>query len=268
MELEFIDNEISESRLYRTSGNMRYLTGRDIADLAYLNTIALYMMLQDDAQHNYAMSYAKATSQYGGYNSFRTSATDLYMLCYAIKNPDSDKFNLKDPLASKRFLKSLNFEDRKHFMFMKKMAVAGDRANEAMNYFFRLESQLNIKNSNYKQYRRFISNWGNLKYASRQLVVAKILQTCRNLGRGSEIIGPLSTMTKYRKYKPEPAYDVPRTSLAQKVAGAAVGAVAGRYVAGKAAKLAKEKPETFKKVGTGIGAIAGYWAAGRRKKQI
>ena len=60
------------------------------------------MMLQDDAPHNYAKSYAKATSQHGGYNSFRTSATDLYMLCFAIKN-DSDKFNLKDPLTSKRF---------------------------------------------------------------------------------------------------------------------------------------------------------------------
>lgn len=268
MELEFINNEISESRLYRTSGNMRYLTGRNIADLAYLNTIAIYMMLQDDVQHNYAKSYAKATSQHGGYNLFRTSATDLYMLCFAIKNPDSDKFNLKDPLTSKRFLNGLNFNARMHFQFMKKLAVAGDRANEAMSYFFRLETQLSIKDSKYKQYRRLIANWGNLKYASRQLVVTRLLQTIRQLGRGSEIVGPLSTMTKYRKYKPEPAYDVPRTSLAQKVAGAAVGAVAGRYVAGKAAKLAKDKPETFKKVGTGIGAIAGYWAAGRRKKQI
>ena len=30
-------------------------------------------------------------------------------------------------------------------MFMKKLAVAGDRANEAMSYFFRLETQLSIK---------------------------------------------------------------------------------------------------------------------------
>ena len=268
MELDFIDSEISESRLYRTSGNLRYLDGRSIADLAYLNTIALYMMLQDDNQHNYAKSYAKATAQYGGYVTFRTSATDLYMLCHAIQAPDSKKFSFKDPISSKRFLKSLKFDTRKHYMFMKTIGTAGDRANQAMNYFFRLESQLNITNSKYKQYRRFISNWGNLKYNSRQLVVTKLLQTIRQLGRGSELIGPLSTMTKYRKYKPEPAYDVPRTSLAQKVAGAAVGAVAGRYVAGKAAKLAKDKPETFKKVGTGIGAIAGYWAAGRKKKQI
>jgi hypothetical protein len=268
MELEFIDNEISESRLYRATGNMRNLDGRDVADLVYLNTIALYMMLQDDAQHSYAANYAKQTSQYGGYTAFRTSATDLYMLCHVLSNPNSDKVNLKDSFTSTRFLKRLNFDSRKHYAFMKKIANASDRANDAINYFFRLEAQLNITNSKFKRYRRFITNWGNLKYSSKQLVVTQILQNMRAIGRGSELISPMTTMTKYRKYREEPAYDVPRTSLAQKVAGAAVGAYVGSKAAGKLAQVAKDKPETFKKVGTGIGAIAGYWAAGRRKKQV
>jgi hypothetical protein len=88
----------------------------------------------------------------------------------------------------------------------------------------------------------------------------------RYLGRGSELLTPMSTMTKYRSYSTEPAYDVPRTSFAQKVAGAAVGAAAGRYAAKKLTKLAKSNPDRIKKAGTGIGAIAGYWAAGRKKK--
>jgi hypothetical protein len=267
MELEFIDQEISESRLYRSSGNMRQLTGRDVANLTYLNTIALYMMVQDDVQHGYAANYAKQTSQYGGYTTFRTSATDLYMLCFTIANPKSNKITLKNRVASTSFLQNINFDARKHFMFMKKIANGSDRKNEAVSYFFRLEAQLQITDSKYKQYRRFITDWGNLKYSSRQLVVTKILQTMRSIGRGSELLTPMSTMVKYRKYSTEPAYDVPRTSFAQKVAGAAIGAAAGRYAAKKLTKLAKEKPDTVKKAGTGIGAIAGYWAAGRRKKQ-
>jgi hypothetical protein len=95
MELEFIDQEISESRLYRSSGNMGQLTGRDVADLLYLNTIALYLMVQDDVQHNYASNYAKQTTQYGGYTTFRTSATDLYLLAYMINQPKSDKIDRK-----------------------------------------------------------------------------------------------------------------------------------------------------------------------------
>ena len=88
----------------------------------------------------------------------------------------------------------------------------------------------------------------------------------RYLGRGSELLAPMTSMVKYRSFTSEPAYDVPRTSFAKKVGGAALGAVAGRYAAKKLTKLAKNKPGTLKKAGTGIGAIAGYWAAGRKKK--
>ena len=266
MELEFINQEISESRLYRSSGQMRQLTGRNVADLLYLNTLALYMMVQDDVQHSYASNYAKQTSQYGGYSTFRTSATDLYILAYTLTNPKSDKINLKNRMSSTSFLNNLNFDYRKHFMFMKKIANGSDRRNEAVSYFFRLEAQLQITDSKYKSYRRYITDWGNLKFSSRQLVVTKILQTMRYIGRGSELLSPMSTMTKYRSYTTEPAYDVPRTSFAQKVAGAAIGAAAGRYAAKKVTQLAKKKPDTLKKAGTGIGAIAGYWAAGRKKK--
>lgn len=268
MELEFINSEISESRLYRSSGNFRNIDGRDVADLLYLNTLVLYMMLQDDVQHDYAVNYAKQTAQYGGYTAFRTSATDLYMLCYVTKNPTARNINLSNKRASISFLEKLNFDSRAHFSFMKKISNSADRRNEAVSYFFRLESQLNIKDSKYKQYRRLVTDWGNLKYSSRQLVVTKILQTMRSIGRGSELLSPMTTMTKYRRYRTEPSYDVPRTTFAQKAAGAALGAVAGRYAADKIAKVAKDKPETLKKVGTGIGAVAGYWAAGRRKKQV
>lgn len=264
MELEFIDSEISESRLYRASGSMKYLTGRDVANLAYLNTIALYMMLQDDVQHSYASNYASQTSQYGSYNNFRTSATDLYVLCYVLKNPKSDKIHLKDRMTSTEFLQNLSFDSLKHFMFMKKLASGADRKNEAVSYFIRLEAQLKISDTRFKQFRRYITDWGNLKYSSRQLVVTKILQIMRTIGRGSELISPITTMAKYRSFTTEPAYDVPRTSFAKKVAGAALGAVAGRYAA---TKIAQASPDTVKKVGTGIGAIAGYWAAGRKKKQ-
>ena len=149
MELEFIDQEISESRLYRSSGNMGQLTGRNVADLLYLNTIALYLMVQDDIQHGYASNYAKQTTQYGGYNTFRTSATDLYLLAFMINQPKNDKVKLKNRMSSVSFLQGLNFDSRKHFMFMRKIANGSDRKNEAVGYFFRLESQLKITDSKF-----------------------------------------------------------------------------------------------------------------------
>jgi hypothetical protein len=70
-------------------------------------------------------------------------------------------------------------------------------------------------------------------------------------------------MIKYKNYMIEPEYQEPRTSFTKKVVGAAVGAAAGRYVAGKLATINVDRAKT---VGTGLGAIAGYWAAGRSKR--
>ena len=49
----------------------------------------------------YSTGYAskllhKQTTQYGGYTTFRTSATDLYLLAYMVnQQPKSDKISLK-----------------------------------------------------------------------------------------------------------------------------------------------------------------------------
>jgi uncharacterized protein YcfJ len=73
-------------------------------------------------------------------------------------------------------------------------------------------------------------------------------------------------MTKYKaygisdKYKDEP-------SLARRVAGTAVGAVAGRYAGKKLAKATGKDVDKYKKYGTGLGAIAGYWASGRQRQK-
>ena len=265
MELLLVNKDICESRLYRTTAQMSNLNGRDVADLAYLNTVALYLMLQDDVQHSYASEYSYQTAKYGDYNTFRTNATDLYVLGYILKNPTNDYVRLDDHSESVNFLKSLKFDSNKHLKFMRTMSSSADKTNEAVGFFFRLESQLKISNDKYKQYRRFVTNWGNLKYSSRQLVVSKIVQDMRKLSHGGELMMPLTSMLKYKSYSAEPEYKTPRTSFAKKAAGAAIGAVAGRYIGGKLATTDKEKA---KNIGTGIGAIAGYWAAGRSKKQV
>jgi hypothetical protein len=264
MELSLVNQELCESRLYRSSHAMRQLTGRAVADLTYLNTLVVYLLLQDDVQHDYAASYAAQTAQYGGYHSFKTSATDLYLLCYTVSNPVNNHIRLDQHSDSVDFLKRLSFDSGRHLRFMRSLAVSADRTNEANSYFFRLESQLNIKENRYKAYRRLVTDWGDLSYSKKQLSISKITQEIRRLGRGSELLSPLTTMLKYKNFRVEPEYSEPRVSLTKKLAGAAAGAIAARYAADK---ITSTKPETFKKVATGLGAIAGYWAAGRSKKQ-
>ena len=107
MELDFLDNEITEGRLFRTSRNYQKLTGRDVADLFYLTSLAIYIMEKDSKQTNFAKAYAKRTTQYGPYALFRTHATDLYLLGYVVDNPNNENIKLKNHIPSVGYLNSV-----------------------------------------------------------------------------------------------------------------------------------------------------------------
>lgn len=266
MDLQFIDSEICESRLFRTTKGLGKFNGRDVANLLYINTLTLLMMLKDDVQHDYAKEYANQTTKYGNYALFRTHATDLYVLAYHTAHPKNKNISLQDSLASTSFLEKLTFDNSGHWKYLRELFVDIPSVGRSTSFFIRLETQLKISDNRYKQWRRLILDWENLKDIQRQLVVASIIQELRRFGLGSEMITQLSTMLKYRSFKIEPAPDDSAT-LGSKLAGAAIGAAAGRTIGSKVATSLGKDEDKYKKVGTGIGAIAGYWAAGRRRQQ-
>lgn len=252
LDLKLVNKELCESKLYRSTSGFKSLTGRDIADLFYLQTLSLIMMYQDNKQQDYALVYARKTCQYGPYAVFRTAATDLYMLGFAINNPDYQSLKFKSKDVS--FLNSLQFQNRKHYAFMQRVQRQGLSKSDITTTLFRFESQLQIKNPILKQLRRLIISWPSLKFAQRQLVVSKIIQLMRLKGRGSEIFTQVSSMSSRKELKP-----IPKTSTLKRAAGTAVGAYAGSKI------LPRVSSKISSVSGAGIGAIAGYWASGRKK---
>jgi|TARA_B110000858_G_scaffold67913_1_gene78935 hypothetical protein len=253
---QLIDTELSESRLFRFTASFSRLAGTDIADLLYLETLAVYMFALDGEQQDYGTAYARKTTQYGPYSAFRTSSTDIYMLGFAINQPEYQGLKLKN--KDRDHLKTLSFNNRQHYMFMNKIARYTPSRSEASSYFIRLESQLKIKDPIYKQWRRLILDWGNLKYAQKQFVIAKMIQRIRLKGKGSEIFNNLMAMKTSRRFdkieKGKP------TSKLKRAAATIGGAYAGSKILPKVTK-----GRLSSKTGAGIGAIAGYWASGRKK---
>jgi len=255
-DFQLIDQEISESRLFRYSSQFGNLTGRTIADLLYLNTLMLLMFLYDKEQRDYAVAVARKTVQFGPFAVFRTTSTDLYMLAFAVDHPDYKSLNIKKKDVA--FLNSLQLQNRRYYNFLKKMATIEPGKSEASAFFIRLENQLQIKTALYKQLRRLIIDWKDLKYSQKQLVVSKLLQQLRIKGRGSENYQHLVAMKRERKFNNAPKSD-------RSLAKTAVGTAAGAYVGSKVIpKLTRNKLSS--RTGAGIGAIAGYWASGRRKQ--
>ena len=253
-EFKLINQELAESRLYRTTGSFSRLSGRDIADLFYLQTLSTYMFVLDNKQHDYGIAYATKTCQYGPYAVFRTAATDLYLLGFVINNPDYG--NLKISGSDRSLLKSLSFQNRKHFMFMQRLAKDAVSKSDATTFLFRLETQLKIENPIFKQMRRLIVEWQSLKFSQRQMIISKLLQNIRSKGRGSEIFTHISSMSTRRELKPLPQ----KSDTLKRAAATAIGAYAGSKVL---PKLTKGKLGSVS--GAGIGTVAGYCASGRKK---
>ena len=269
MDLTLVNQELSESRLFRTTNQFKNLTGRDIADLLYLTSLTLYLLHKDDKQHEYSKSYAQQTTSFGPYTLFRTHATDLYMLAHVVNDKFSSKVKMNKNMESKRFLKTLSFNNRTHYQFFVKLKNSSISDVQASPYFFRLESQLKIKDPRYKQWRRLLMDWEKLKFSQRQYVTTQILQEYRRKGRAAEMVSTLSTMVKYRNYSVSTKYakDPDKVSKTRRVAGTVAGAAVGRYAGKKLAQRTGANVDKYKKAGTGIGAIAGYWASGRKRQK-
>ena len=167
MDFQLIDQDLSESKLYRYTGNFARLSGRDIADLLYLQTLSVIMFTKDKEQQDYGIAYARKSTAYGPYALFRTHATDIYMLAYAIKH--SDNMSLKISGKDRKFLDGLQFNNRQHFNFLRKLGQTTPSRSEISSFLIRLERQLDIKESQYRLFRRLIVDWSDLKYAQKQI---------------------------------------------------------------------------------------------------
>jgi hypothetical protein len=165
------------------------------------------------------------------------------MLAFALDNPDYQSLNIKD--REQKILKSLQFQNRRHFNFVKRMAVREPNRSETTAFLVRLETQLKVSNSLFKQLRRLIIDWADLKYAQRQFVVSKLMQQQQILrGKASDSFEHLNAMAREKEYTD--AQKTPKKSA---------------YVDTKPVSKAKIQGTT----GSGIGKIAGYWASGRKK---
>lgn len=209
------------------------------------------MMYNIPGKKNAAQKYASQTSSAGPYAVFRTNSTDLNVLAYMINVPGNRHAKYNGEVKS--FLEGLNFDNRLHHQFMTKIAKGGVKPSNASTYMFRLETQLKISNSDFKNLRRSILNWKKLSSTEKYNVVTRLKMYLQRIAPYGEMYAQISTIGK--------------PSVFNKLVGAAIGAVVGRAAVGKAADFVGGDVEKSKKIGTGLGAIAGYWSAGRRQVQ-
>ena len=254
MELQLL-NTLTESQLYRASGMGKNLKSDSVAQLLFLNTLAVTLMAQDKAQHNYAKQYAKKTTSYGNYLLFRNAATDLYTLAHHVRFPHTKSLKLQDNNKGQEYLDALRFDEKMHFKMMQRIGRAErNLINTLKPYLMRLENQLKVP-SRLRSLRREITDWSTLSQSQREKTVGKLYDELRRTGKTGELMRSVGTMNSYKQFK-EPE----KSGVLKRAAIAGASAYAGSAMGKKIATKLDKDPDKYSKAGAGIGALAGYWA--------
>jgi hypothetical protein len=190
--MDFI-KEITEARMTRTESNTRRLSYRDCCERAYLILLGLEMMRKFPQYSAEARKYARNTSRFANYDSFRASATDLYNFIYFIVGGDDAMQKLRDPEDAKDVREKTTLPQMAVNRYLSKIAQ-GQEPTASSEMFIKLESVLRINSSNYKRIRRTVTNLDRANSRDIREAATKLLYAARARLRSSDFIQPLEAL--------------------------------------------------------------------------
>jgi|TARA_Y100000389_G_scaffold50914_1_gene46620 hypothetical protein len=223
--------DLNESRLFRTKQRVEGSSSRDMADLAFMNMLSLYIMSHDYDMAPAAKEYAQRTMKYGSNFNYQQGGTDLHVALASLKNGMSGA-GAKNQMQNSR----VNLPEMQIRQFLNNMKQ-GRAIPSPETFFMRLERGLDIQNSNYRSIRRLAQNWPRLNNMQKSLVITRMNQYYRNKALRSELYSYIRDIgrTQGLMIKNAGNAEAPRmrgSDTLAKIAGAAAG-IAGGYALGK-----------------------------------
>lgn len=213
--------ELREARMTRNDSNLRVLTYTDCCERAYLSMLVLQLMRYYSKYEGIAAAYAKRTDD-TEFKRFKSFKTDLYNFIYFITG-DEDAFKkLKDPDTALRQSQRTFFSRMYFNRFISRLKTASAAQRNDQEAFIKIESGLNISNSDYKSIRRGLFSWNKLDRKQQENIVTRLLFAARAKLRSSDLIDDLEALAAARDLEnntlpdPEPTVSVPDVTVTAK----------------------------------------------------
>lgn len=225
--------DLNEGNQYKTRQSFKKANARDIADHAFIDTLALWILYNE---YNYAPAarrYAARTGALGGFGRYSQAGTDLYQTYHILDTKNTEL--LGGRAADSTMLSRISFPSMNARRFLTNIAGNKSNKSEVRQFLLMLERGLKIDNSNYRSVRRLVQDWPDLNDSQRSLAITRMLQFYRAHAPRSELYSILGQLAKTKGYKIKDATNAeqPRGRTAMNVA-VAVGAFGAGAVAGRA----------------------------------
>ena len=158
--------DLNESKMFKTRQRVEGTNARDMADFAFMNMLALYIMSNEYDMAPAAADYAGRVMMTGNFNTYRQSGNDLHVALSSLKNnmPNAgDKNEMQ--------LGRIKLNDMKIKAYLRTIQ-SGRPVTGASSFFLRLEKDL---------------DWPKLNKMQKQLVITRMSQFYRTKALRSEL---------------------------------------------------------------------------------
>ena len=171
---------VSEARVVRRQSDLKRYTFQEITERIYLSFLTLSLLKYFNQTASFAKSYANNTLAYGSFERVRSTANDLHnMLAIVAGDP-----SIVQKLANKNQAMALRQRQSVPVLAIRRYLRT---LRGAYEFLTGLESALGIRNSDYKNLRRAISDYPNLDSKRRKVVATRLLQALKAKLPGTDL---------------------------------------------------------------------------------
>lgn len=171
---------VAEGRVVRRQSDLERYTFQEITERIYLSFLTLSLLKNFSQTQNFVKSYSAQTLNYGSFDRVRTTANDLYnMLAVVAGDPD-----IVQKLANKN--QAMALRQRQSVPVLAIRRYLRDLKND-YRFLTQLESALDIRNPDYKNLRRTISDYPSLDGKRKQVTATRLLQALKAKLSGTDL---------------------------------------------------------------------------------
>jgi hypothetical protein len=192
MELRLI-NEFTESAQYRTPSAIQQTDARIIADHAFMDMIAIWILYNEFAYAPQARKYAERTATFNRFTNFRQMGTDLYLSLHVITEKRTDLLNTE---ADVTLLDRIQLDVPGIVRYLRMASQNVLTPGMARMTLQRIENSLYIDNSNYRSVRRLAQSWPTLSTSQKRTVLTRMVFFYRTHARRSEMYILIESLAK------------------------------------------------------------------------
>jgi hypothetical protein len=217
-ELQIV-NTLCESKLFRTKQVVESLNVNDAAELAFVYFMILNVWNKDYDFAPLAKEYAERTTMFSNFNTFKPSATDLYISLNRLIGTDQKYTDDKDEIAMKRMnLKSLDVK-----RYLAHIANNNNNPTYENSMLMKFQRDMNIQDSMLRSMRRLVADWDNISKSQRALVVTRLTQYIKLRAIRSDAYSPLVAFQNHKGYKVDDSKDTKKSAWDSPIATIAKG---------------------------------------------